>query len=45
MANASEKTSNKEIEEIRSIAASLKISHSDFIDAKLTIPDIDRNGL
>ena len=45
MANASEKTSNKEIEEIRSIATSLKIGHSDFIDAKLTIPDIDRNGL
>jgi uncharacterized tellurite resistance protein B-like protein len=45
MANASEKTSNVEIEEIRSIANSLKISHSDFIDAKLTIPDIDRNGL
>ncbi|MCK4966997.1 TerB family tellurite resistance protein, partial [bacterium] len=45
MANASEKTSNEEIEEIRSIAKSLKISHSDFIDAKLTIPNIDRNGL
>jgi len=45
MANASEKTSNEEIEEIRSIAKSLKIDHSDFIDAKLTISDIDRNGL
>ncbi|MFC1538132.1 TerB family tellurite resistance protein [Candidatus Latescibacterota bacterium] len=45
MANASEKTSNEEIEEIRSIANSLKISHSDFIDAKLTIPDKDREGL
>ena len=37
--------SNEEIEEIRSIANSLKIDHSDFIDAKLTLPDIDRNGL
>ena len=45
MANASEKTSNEEIEEIRAIARSLKVSHSDFIDAKLTIPDIDRSGL
>ena len=45
MANASEKTSTEEIEEIRSIAQGLKISHSDFIDAKLTIPDRDRNGL
>jgi len=45
MANASEKTSNEEIEEIRTIAACLKISHSDFIDAKLSIPDSDRNGL
>ncbi len=45
MANASEKTSNEEIEEIRSIANSLKIDHSDFIDAKLTIPDKDRKGL
>ena len=45
MANASEKTSNEEIEEIRTIAKGLKIGHSDFIDAKLTIPDIDRKGL
>ena len=45
MANASEKTSNEEIEEIRAIARSLKVSHSDFIDAKLTLPEIDRNGL
>ncbi|MFC1490807.1 TerB family tellurite resistance protein [Candidatus Latescibacterota bacterium] len=45
MANASENTSNEEIEEIRTIANSLKISHADFIEAKLTIPDIDRNGL
>ena len=45
MANASEKTSSEEIEEIRTIAHSLKIEHADFIDAKLTIPDKDRNGL
>jgi len=45
MANASEKTSYEEIEEIRTIANCLKISHSDFIDAKLTIFDVDRNGL
>jgi uncharacterized tellurite resistance protein B-like protein len=45
MANASEKTSNEEIEEIRKIANGLKVSHADFIEAKLTIPDIDRKGL
>ena len=45
MANASEMTSSEEIEEIRLIAKSLKISHSDFIKAKLTIPGIDRKGL
>ncbi|MCD6307630.1 MAG: TerB family tellurite resistance protein, partial [Candidatus Latescibacteria bacterium] len=45
MANASEKTSLEEIEVIRTIATGLKISHSDFIDAKLSIPDSDRNGL
>jgi len=44
MANVSEGTSSQEIEEIRTIANSLKVSHSDFIDAKLTIPDRDRNG-
>ena len=45
MANASERTSVEEIEEIRTIARGLKVSHSDFIDAKLTIPDRDRKGL
>ena len=45
MANASEKTSYEEIEEIRTIANCLKISHYDFIDAKLTISDVDRNDL
>jgi len=42
VANASEKTSYDETEEIRRIAKSLKLSHKDFIDAKLTIPDEDR---
>ncbi len=45
IANASDKTSNDEIEEIRRVAKSLKLSHQDFIDAKLTIPRKDRNGL
>ncbi|MBN1294273.1 MAG: TerB family tellurite resistance protein [Candidatus Latescibacteria bacterium] len=45
IANASEKTSSEEIEEIRSIAQGLKISHADFIEAKLTISDNDRKGL
>jgi uncharacterized tellurite resistance protein B-like protein len=45
IANASEKTSYDETEEIRKIATSLKLSHRDFIDAKLTIPDEDREVL
>ncbi len=45
MANASEKTSYQEIEVIRTIANSLKISHSDFIEAKLSISGEDRKGL
>ncbi len=45
IANASEKTSYDEIEEIRKIATSLKLTHKDFIDAKLTIPDEDREAL
>ena len=45
MANASEKTSNEEIEEIRKIAYSLKIDHANFIDAKLSISNEDRKGL
>ncbi|MEE8541569.1 MAG: TerB family tellurite resistance protein [Desulfobacterales bacterium] len=45
MANASEKTSYQEIEEIRMIAKCLKLGHSDFIEAKLTIPRADRDGL
>ena len=45
IANASDKTDNDEIEEIRRVAKSLKLPHKDFIDAKLTIPREDRNGL
>lgn len=45
IANASDKTSYDETEEIRRIATSLKLSHRDFIDAKLTIPDEDREVL
>ncbi|UCG49669.1 MAG: TerB family tellurite resistance protein [Phycisphaerales bacterium] len=45
IANASNKTSYDEIEEIRKIANSLKLSHRDFIEAKLTIPDEDRQVL
>ena len=45
VANASGKTSNDEIEGIRKIASSLKVSHKDFIDAKLTISRDDRGGL
>ena len=42
IANASDKTSYEEIEEIRRISNSLKLSHKDFIEAKLTIPDEER---
>jgi len=45
IANASEKTSHDETEEIRRIANSLKLTHKDFIEAKLTIPDEDREVL
>ncbi|MFC1633272.1 TerB family tellurite resistance protein [Planctomycetota bacterium] len=45
IANASDKTSYDETEEIRRIATSLKLTHRDFIDAKLTIPDKDHEGL
>lgn len=41
VANASDKVSNEEIEQIRRIADSLKLSHRDFIAAKLTISDED----
>ena len=45
IANAANKTDNEEIEEIRRISKSLKLSHTDFIDAKLTISREDRKGL
>ena len=34
-----------EIEEIRSLAQGMELSHQDFIDAKLAIPREDRKGL
>jgi len=45
IANVSNKTSYDETEEIRKIAMSFKLSHKDFIEAKLTIPDEDREVL
>ncbi|MBN2182631.1 MAG: TerB family tellurite resistance protein [Sedimentisphaerales bacterium] len=45
IANASDKTSHDETEEIRRISNSLKLSHKDFIEAKLTIPDEQREVL
>lgn len=45
VANATEKTSFEEIEEIREIAKGLELSHQDFINAKLRITREDRAGL
>jgi len=45
VANAAEKTSFEEIEEIREIAKGMELSHDDFIDAKLRIKREDRAGL
>lgn len=45
IANAADKTSREEIEGIRRIAECLKISHQDFIEAKLTISREDRKGM
>lgn len=45
VANACEGTSHDEIEEIRQIASVLKLSHDDFISAKLTVPRAERGGL
>lgn len=45
IANASNKTSYDETEEIRKISNSLKLTHKDFIEAKLTIPDEDHQVL
>lgn len=41
IANACKKTSHDETEEIRRISNSLKLSHQDFIAAKITISDKD----
>ncbi len=45
VANAADKTAFEEIEEIREIAKGLRLSHQDFIDAKLRIAREDRDGL
>ena len=45
IANSAGKTDNDEIEEIRQLAYSLKLSHAEFIEAKLTISRADRAGL
>jgi len=45
VANASDKTSRDETEQIRQIAYSLKLNNRDFIEAKLTVPDSDREVL
>ena len=41
VANASDKTSHDEVEEIRRISNSLKLNHKDFIAAKVSISDED----
>ena len=45
VANAADQTSFEEIEEIRSIAKGMDLSHQDFLDAKLAIPREERKGL
>lgn len=45
VANAAHKTSSAEIKTIQTIAKGLKLTHREFIDAKLTIPREDRRGL
>ena len=45
VANAADQTSFEEIEEIRSLAQGMDLSHQDFLDAKLVIPREDRKGL
>jgi uncharacterized tellurite resistance protein B-like protein len=45
VANAADQTSFAEIEEIRSLAQGMDLSHQDFLDAKLAIPREDRKGL
>ncbi len=45
VANAADQTALEEIEEIRSIARGMDLTHQDFLDAKLAIPREDRSGL
>ncbi len=45
VANATQKTSSGEIKTIQFIAKCLKLTHREFIEAKLTIPRADRRGL
>ena len=45
VANAAQKTSSDEIKMIQFIAKSLKLTHREFIEAKLTIPRSDRGGM
>lgn len=45
IANACGKTTFDEINAIQTVAKGLKLSHQEFIDAKLTIPRADRKGL
>ncbi len=45
VANAADQTALEEIEEIRSIARGMDLTHQDFLDAKLVIPREDRKGL
>ncbi len=42
VANAAGRTSPEEVQEIRKIAGALKLSHKDWIRAKLTVPREDR---
>ena len=45
IANVAHKTSSDEIKAIQIIASGLRLTHKEFIDAKLTIPREDRAGL
>ena len=45
IANAANNTSYEEIEEIRSLAKGMELTHQEFIEAKLLIPREDREGL
>ena len=45
VANAAQKTSSEEIKMILFIAKSLKLTHREYIETKLTIPRADRGGM